>query len=63
MKCFDGDKGMTREREEALSIYLSQPIWGLGPGGAGIFPNDGGSADPEILPGTSPPESSPWDIC
>lgn len=54
---------MTREREEALSIYLSQPIWGLGPGGAGIFPNDGGSADPEILPGTSPPESSPWDIC
>lgn len=50
-----------RRREEAQSVYLFQPIWGLVPGGVGIFPSDRGSGAPEILPGKAPPESSPWD--
>ena len=58
LRCFDRDKVLMRGKEDTQSVYLSQPIWRLVPGGAGIFPNEGDSADPEILPGMSPP----WDI-
>lgn len=60
---FDRDEGLMRGREEAQSVYLSQPIWRLTPGGVEIFPSDGGSAGPEVLPGKSPPlDSSPYNI-